>query len=317
VAELEDGALIECVESVQPPVPREKKWVLIVSTLKGCPIDCPICDAGGHYRGRLSAEEILSQVEFLVRRRYPTGRVRIPKLKVQFARMGDPALNEAVLEVLTTLPQHLDLPGLMPCISTVAPAGREAFFERLIDIKRRHYSDGRFQMQFSLHTTDDAARRRLIPARTWGLSQIAAYGGRFHESGDRKITLNFAPAVGLPLDPGALVARFSPEIFLIKLTPINPTQSAMRSGLQSAVDPLNPARCRELADHFRRAGYDTLLSIGEQQENQIGSNCGMFVSHVGAQRSSFAAAHQRSVCEPASSSFATRSQPTASSRRIE
>ena len=26
--------LVEFVESIQPPIPREKKWVLIVSTLK-------------------------------------------------------------------------------------------------------------------------------------------------------------------------------------------------------------------------------------------------------------------------------------------
>ena len=42
VAELADGAHVEFVESVQPPVPREEKWVLIVSTLKGCPVGCSI-----------------------------------------------------------------------------------------------------------------------------------------------------------------------------------------------------------------------------------------------------------------------------------
>ena len=32
-----DEHLVEFVESVQPPVPRDQKWVLIVSTLFGCP----------------------------------------------------------------------------------------------------------------------------------------------------------------------------------------------------------------------------------------------------------------------------------------
>ena len=35
IAEMDNGKLIEFVESVQPPIPREKKWVLIVSTLYG------------------------------------------------------------------------------------------------------------------------------------------------------------------------------------------------------------------------------------------------------------------------------------------
>ena len=40
IAEFKDGYPIEFVESVQPPYPKEEKWVLIVSTLKGCPVEC-------------------------------------------------------------------------------------------------------------------------------------------------------------------------------------------------------------------------------------------------------------------------------------
>ncbi len=35
IAEMDNGKLVEFVESVQPPIPREKKWVLIVSILYG------------------------------------------------------------------------------------------------------------------------------------------------------------------------------------------------------------------------------------------------------------------------------------------
>jgi len=59
MAEIEQGKLVEFVESVQPPLPREKKWVLIVSTLFGCPVKCLMCDAGSHYEGKLSREDIL------------------------------------------------------------------------------------------------------------------------------------------------------------------------------------------------------------------------------------------------------------------
>jgi 23S rRNA (adenine2503-C2)-methyltransferase len=280
VAQLEDGSLVECVESVQPPVPRERKWVLIVSTLKGCPIGCPICDAGGDYRGKLTADEIAAQVEFLVRRRYPDGRVPIPKLKVQFARMGEPALNDAVLDVLEELPRRLDAPGLMPCISTVAPRGRERFFERLLQIKRRLYGGGRFQLQFSVHTTDDGARRELIPVRTWSLSQIATFGDRFHEPGDRKLTLNFAPQPLTPLLPERLAELFSPQRFLVKLTPINPTAAATRAGISGLIDPEDEAGSRAIAERFEALGFETILSIGPLRENEIGSNCGMYVARL-------------------------------------
>jgi len=165
VGRLADGACIEWVESVQPPVPRSEKWVLIVSTLRGCPVRCAMCDAGERYSGRLSKEEILAQIDHLVRWRFPDGKVPVRRLKIQFARMGDPAFNHAVLEVLAYLPSRFSAPQLMPCISTIAPAGCNSFFDELLSIKNQWYQ-GNFQMQFSLHTTDEEARRRLIPAPT-------------------------------------------------------------------------------------------------------------------------------------------------------
>jgi 23S rRNA (adenine2503-C2)-methyltransferase len=276
VAETRDGARIEFAESLQPPFPREDKWVLIVSTLKGCPGRCVMCDAGGSYRGPLATGEILAQIDHMIRLRYPDGCVPARKFKVQFARMGDPALNDAVLRVLRELPRHFDAPGLLPSVSTVAPAGRDAFFEELRAIKRTLYPVGRFQLQFSLHTSDEGARRRLVSLRTWSFARMAAFGESFVEAGDRKITLNFAPAVGWPLDPARLRDHFAPERFLIKLTPINPTRAALRARLCALIDPANPARNEEVATRFRSAGYETILSIGELQENVIGSNCGMY-----------------------------------------
>ncbi|MDJ0764379.1 MAG: radical SAM protein [Myxococcota bacterium] len=281
VAELKDGAPIEFVASCQPPLSWREKWVLIVSTLKGCPVGCPICDAGGTYRGKLTAEEIIGQIDTLVRRRFPDGHAAVSKLKIQFARMGDPALNDAVLDVLRALPGRYGPVELMPSISTVAPMGREAFFSELVQIKRRHYPDGRFQMQFSIHTTCAQARKKLVPIRTWGFEEMAAYGNRFFEPGDRRITLNFAPAQGLPLDPKALVPHFSPDRFIVKLTPINPTHAAHRSGLKSLIDPADEASSAHLVKRFESAGFDTILSIGELAENAIGSNCGMYISKAG------------------------------------
>ncbi len=119
------GHHVEFVESLQPPWPREKKWVLIVSCLYGCPFACRICDAGGDYRGRLSREEIEFQIDYLVDRRFPDRDVPCEKFKIQFARMGEPALNPAVLDAIAALPERLEAPGLIVSLSTIAPAGCE------------------------------------------------------------------------------------------------------------------------------------------------------------------------------------------------
>jgi len=279
VGRCHDGARVEFVESVQPPIPQHEKWVLIISTLKGCPVRCPMCDAGGDYRGVLSTQELFAQLDHLILARYPDGTVPIDKLKVQFARMGDPALNDHVPGVLTDFPQRYDAPGYLPSISTVAPAGRSRWFDALIEAKRS-LPRGRFQMQFSLHTTDFDARRALIPVKTMTFEEMARFGEAFHEPQDQKITLNFATPVGYPVEPRALLDHFDPQRFLIKLTPVNPTVRSLANGLKGVVDPQHPQTGSRLAKSFQDAGYDVILSIGELRENLIGSNCGMYVERL-------------------------------------
>ncbi len=272
------GEIVEFVESVQPPIPREKKWVIIVSSLHGCPVGCPICDAGGFYRGKLSKEEILSQIDFVIDRRYPNREIPVEKFKIQFARVGEPAFNRAVLEVLEILPTRYLAPGLMPTISTVAPSCSQGFFERMLEIKNRLYNRGNFQLQFSIHTTCEAERDRLIPIKKWGFSEIADYASRFHGIADRKVTLNFALARGSELDPAVLRRFFDPDLFLIKITPINPTYSAVSNALTTFVDPKDETASQKTITEIREAGYEVILSIGNLEENFIGSNCGQFIA---------------------------------------
>jgi len=277
IVEFENGHRVECAESVQPPLPLEKKWVLLVSTLFGCPVGCSMCDAGTDYHGKLSASEITGQIEMMVRRRFPDMKVPSRQFKIQFARMGEPALNPAVIEVLENLPSKIDAPGLLPSISTIAPRGTDSFFQNLLNVKRKMYHSGSFQLQFSLHTTDSELRRKIIPVSTWSMQEIADFGMSFYSPGDRKITLNFALAKGSPLDPQVLLRHFSPDHFLIKITPLNPTYRAMENGLDSHIDPCSCSETDDLAVAIRKAGYSVLLSIGDREENKIGSNCGQYL----------------------------------------
>lgn len=285
IADLGNGRLVEFVESTQPPIPREQKWVLIVSVLFGCPVKCLMCDAGDNYKGKLSKEEMFAQIDYLIKKRFPEGKVPVEKFKIQFARMGEPALNPAVIDVLDEIQDRFEAPGFLPSISTVAPAGADAFFDRLLDVKRRKYAGGRFQMQFSIHTTDQSQRDRMVPIKKWGFAQIADYVDRFCENGDKKVTLNFALAEGMPVDVRVLSKHFSPEKFVIKITPINPTHRAIENELSSYVDAYNGKRDYGVVNALRSAGYEVILSIGEVEENRIGSNCGQFVMrHLNAEQ---------------------------------
>lgn len=284
IVEMSSGNLVECVESVQPPLPREKKWVVLVSTMFGCPIGCIMCDAGGYYHGKPAKDEILSQIDFLVGKRFPDGEIPCEQFKIQFARMGEPSLNQAVLEVLQELPQRYNAPGLMPSISTIAPAGTEHFFDKLLEIKQEYYRGGHFQFQVSLHTTDPELRDRFIPVKKWSFEQIGKYGERFYEAGDRKVTLNFALAQGMPVDPGVLLKFFDPDKFLIKITPLNPTYRARENELSSYINPLSAEQKYDIVQNLQDSSYQVIISIGEREENFIGSNCGQYLRrHLSAE----------------------------------
>jgi 23S rRNA (adenine2503-C2)-methyltransferase len=117
----------------------------------------------------------------------------------------------------------------------------------------------------------------LIPVPKWSLAQIADYGLEFFKPGDRKVTLNFALSDKLHVDPEAIRRFFPPDVFFIKLTPINPTGKAVQNSLQSALEDITSTPA--LAARFAAAGYEVLYSIGELEENKIGSNCGQHIMH--------------------------------------
>lgn len=275
-AQTNEGNKIECVQSLQPPLSISEKWVLIISTMVGCPVGCLMCDAGGFYKTNLSASEMLDQIEYMVQQRFPDRHILTDKWKIQFARMGEPAFNRDIIDVLGALPEKYVYKKLIPSISTVAPANCEHFFNDLFHVSRQYQGD--FQLQFSIHSTDADQRDRIIPVKKWTFEQIAEYGKKFYEGG-RKITLNFALAKDSIVSAAELEKSFDSKRFLIKITPINPTHRAKASQWSSGIHvkseslPGHPLLLQEL----REAGFDVILSIGEIEENQIGSNCGQYI----------------------------------------
>ncbi len=281
IAQTSEGDLIEFVESLQPPKTREEKWVLIVSTLLGCPVDCKICDAGSYYHGRISKDGIFWQIDNMVTRRYTDRKIPSKQLKIQFARMGEPAFNMNVLEVIEEFDLYFDAPGFMPSISTIAPNGADKFFDELLRIKHSRFNKTNFQMQFSIHTTDEKLRNELIPVKKWDFKKISEFGEKFFIKGDRKITLNFAASNEYPILPQKLLKYFDPEKYLIKITPLNPTYNSQKENLTSYLTQTAEGNSSELVLDFKKCGYETIVSIGEPDENLIGSNCGQnILTHV-------------------------------------
>ncbi len=272
--------LAEFVDTVEPGVAKALKWVLMISTQFGCAVGCRMCDAGAlGYGGNLDADEMLAQVRQVLADNPGLDAAVHPKLKIHFARMGEPSLNPEVLKALRNLAFELPGNGLLPSLSTVAPQTPAVapFFENLLRLKDSLYGGGRFQLQFSVHSTDAALRRRIVPIRTWSLEEIAVYGERWVRPGDRKVTLNFAPSGGEDLDPAVLGRVFDPARFLIKLTPVNPTRAADASGA-TFVWSRPPAALQRVVGRLQARGFETIVSPSLPEEIQAETSCGQLWS---------------------------------------
>jgi 23S rRNA (adenine2503-C2)-methyltransferase len=271
----DDDYTVEIVDGLIPPQPREEKWIINLSTQFGCPVGCPFCDAAVQYHGNLTTDELLAQVRWALDR-HPGIAEKCRKLKVHFARMGEPALNPAVLDAMERLPELVRSDGLWCCVATVAPRGREAWFERLLLIKRRLYA-GRFQLQFSVQSTSTEDRSRLIPIPHWRMKELADFGRRFFSPGDRKVVLNFALARDVEFDPKLIKRTFDPAKFAIKLTPVNPTAAGQENGFETILRSEQSSLLDRACDCLTTFGYDLVISVGDEREDQIGSNCGQAV----------------------------------------
>jgi len=276
--------MVEFVDSCEPAAGgRDKKWVTVVSSQFGCPVGCLMCDAGGNFKGNLLLPEIRDQIEYVFSENRDMNPQKCPKLKIQFARMGEPALNDAVIDVLYWLAEKY--PKAMPCIATVAPAGRDKWFESLLNVSRK-FDD--FQLQFSINTTDLELGDKLIPFPRMGWPWLAIYGERFFRPGSRKPSLNFALSPGLPCDAESIVKYFDPEYFVVKLTPLNPTATAGENQLE-CINNFERAKIivAEKAQEFSALGYQVIESVGNMEENEIGSNCGQMVRKFMARQTEY------------------------------
>lgn len=286
IAQSSTGNMVEFVESLHLQKPRNEKWILTISTLYGCPVSCIMCDAGSYYMGRMSKEAMFWQLDYMISRRYNDGKIPVKQLKVHFTRMGEPAFNMAVLDVIGEFHWYFDAPGFMPSISSIAPKGSEKFFDELLNLKNGKFSGGRLQLQFSIHTTDEAKRDELIPVKKWSMDKIAEYGNRFFKKGDRKITLSFAPSMENPIDTKVIRRIFDPGKFLVKLTSLNRTQNALKNELTPVIEhdsagETDPA-LNSLASSFAQEGFEVLLIPGNSEELIIGSTCGQnLIAHSG------------------------------------
>lgn len=181
----------ELVESVG--MPYEERFSCCVSTQIGCPVGCAFCATGsGGFKRNLAAGEMMDQVltvgEVAVKEKLlvPDGRVS----HVVFMGMGEPLLNyEATLAAVSLINHELKIGMRNITISTIGyvPGIYRLAAERL-----------QLTLAVSLHASDDALRRKLVPGMSRYLMKdiLAACQHYFNHTG-RRVTFEYCLLKGV------------------------------------------------------------------------------------------------------------------------
>lgn len=259
-------------------LPLTEKWVVTVSTQYGCSMGCRFCDVPKVGVGRnATSSDLLWQVSRALDVHPEVNILECKRINLHYARMGEPTFNPHVLEATRLL--RLVIPSLHPVVSTMMPARNlklDAFLREWMEIKNVLFK-GNAGLQLSINSTSDTCREWSFRGNALSLKSISLMMQdilRDCPPVGRKITLNFAVVDGWPIDAKVLRSLFSPEHFVVKLTPMHVTESATTSHIATHGDATTPEPYLRAENDLRAEGFDVLVFIASHEEDASRITCG-------------------------------------------
>jgi len=267
---------IEKVEH-QKMLPLEEKWVITISTQYGCSMGCTFCDVPKVGPGKNASHlDMIGQVEAGMDLHPEV--THSDRLNVHYARMGEPTWNPAVITSAVVLGQLTHFKAFMvhPVVSTMMPRnnkGLAEFITRWMEVKNLIYQ-GNAGLQLSINSTNEQQRTEMFNDNALDLKSI----GQLmlpHKPVGRKITLNFAVVDDYEIDPDVLLSSgFDPDRFIVKLTPMHKTTTALANDLETSGDYTTSQPYQAHEDRLIAAGYDVLVFVASEAEDLGRITCG-------------------------------------------
>jgi 23S rRNA (adenine2503-C2)-methyltransferase len=258
----------------QSVMPLEEKWVVTISTQYGCSMGCSFCDVPLVGPGKNATFFDLTG-QILAALTLHTEIQSTKRLNVHFARMGEPSWNPAVLDCGKWLHTHIGPEyHVHPVVSTMMPRHNEwlkTFIHTWMRMKNRLFN-GNAGLQISINSTSQLERDSMFRRNACTFEEIARIMEGIIPVG-RKITLNFAVAE-YEIDPVMLLRYFDPALYVIKLTPMHKTKTAIEHGIETAGDYTEPYPYEYYEDSLKAAGYDVLTFIASREEDLGRITCG-------------------------------------------
>lgn len=269
-------------------VDLSKKWVATISTQKGCPMKCKFCDVPKFgFHGNVTIEELAYQIGMIITNE---GIMETERFNVHFARMGEPTWNDNVLAFSILLKEFVRRCGLNaktvhPVISTMLPKANKKLKQYILTwcaIKNEFYN-GEAGLQFSINSTDDAQRNELFDGKSLSLAEISELAKELPMPKGRKYTLNFPVTAQTILDAKKLSELFDKDKFIVKITPIHETKSAIQNGFEvtgySDYDVY-----RKFEQPLLDEGWDVIVFVPSKEEDEDRITCGNALISYEAER---------------------------------
>lgn len=256
-----------------------QKWVATISTQKGCPMRCQFCDCPKFgYHGDVSRDELAYEVETILQNEDVRSTSRF---NVHFARMGEPTWNNEVLSFAETdlrelVARYIVADTVHPVVSTMLPKHNKRLEEFVLEwcrIKNEVYS-GEAGLQFSINSTDDEQRSAQFNNMSLSLEEISTLARRLPRPMGRKYTLNFAVTEETILDADRLSELFDKDNFIVKITPIHKTASAVKNGFNVTTEYTDYDVYRKFEAPLVAAGWDVIVFVPSEEEDSDRITCG-------------------------------------------
>ena len=256
-----------------------EKWVATISTQKGCPMKCKFCDCPkfGFY-GNVTEDEMRYEVETILNGEDVK---HTDRFNIHFARMGEPTFNFAVLDfaknsLRNLVSKHIKAKTIHPVVSTMLPKNNKRLEEFLLEwcfIKNEIYN-GEAGLQFSINTTDNEQRTEQFNSMSLSLEEISQIAKKLPMPKGRKYTLNFAVTSQTILNAKELLRLFDKEKFIVKITPIHETNSAIKNGFDVTTSYTDYDVYRQFEKPLIDEGWQVIVFVPSKEEDSDRITCG-------------------------------------------
>ena len=256
-----------------------KKWVATISTQKGCPMKCKFCDCPRFgFHGNATVHELAYEIQTILEGETID---HTERFNVHFARMGEPTFNWNVIDfaknVLKQLVgKYIKAKTIHPVVSTMLPKSNkrlEEFILNWCDIKNEEYN-GEAGLQFSINSTDDEQRKDQFNGMSLSLAEISDLAKKLPMPKGRKYTLNFAVTASTILDAKRLSELFDKNKFIVKITPIHETNSAITNGFDVTTSYTDYDVYRKFEQPLVADGWDVIVFVPSKEEDSDRITCG-------------------------------------------